>query len=214
MSATETLTPKSPSLTVLFARGYTFVAIESLGNTGQCSSVIPANQVITYAARDASSSWHTFTTSYTTASPAWGIQINGYNIAQVTATTSTSSYTSSSTSSGTGSTSPSPTPPPSSGLSTGAKAGIGIGVALLAIALGALIVFILARRKSRRNGHAVAIPTSELAGAYEPKSGYTDQVQVYELDNRTDVGMGELDGREAPVEMQSRTPVDVKPPSH
>jgi hypothetical protein len=82
----------------------------------------------------------------------------------------------------------------------------------VAIALGALIVFILARRKSRRN--AVALPASELDGAYKPKSGYTDQVQVYELGSRTDVGMGELDGREAPVEMQSRTPVDVKPPGH
>ncbi|KAL3422487.1 hypothetical protein PVAG01_06643 [Phlyctema vagabunda] len=194
---------------------YTFVEIVSQGNSGQCTSVIPANQIITFAALDQSSNWRTFTTSYTTASPAWGIPINGYNIAQVTATASTSTDTSGFTSasptlspsSGTASTSASPIPPPSSSLSIGAKCGIGIGVTLVAIALGTLIFFILARRKSRRNDHFGAVPTS----AYGSEMVYTDQDQVHELENRRDVGMSELDGSEGPIKP---TPVQMQPKTH
>ena len=161
---------------------------------------------------DQSSHWITATTSYTTASPAWGIQINGYNIAQVTGTTSATTSGPTSSATGTG------TPPsqPSSGLSTGAKAGIGIGVALVAIALGALLVFILARRKKRSQEYAVAgLPPT--APVYEPKKehtqyggaaqhggGYKDQVPVHELGDQPDAGLSELDGSGVPAELQTK----------
>ncbi|PMD32307.1 hypothetical protein L207DRAFT_572109 [Hyaloscypha variabilis F] len=185
---------------------YTLVSIVGAGDTSECSSILPANENIAYAVRDESQNWITATTSYTTATPIWGIQINGYNIAQASSTSSTGP---SSTPSETGTPTPTPTPQPSSGLSTGAKAGIGVGVALVAIALGALVVWILARRRKR--GHAVAAPPpSELA--YEQRKsgyggGYTDQVPVHELGSGQ-TGLSEMDGTGMPVEMHA---VNVNP---
>ncbi|KAE9372893.1 hypothetical protein N431DRAFT_376178 [Stipitochalara longipes BDJ] len=190
---------------------YTLVEIESEGDTNQCSSILPANENIAYAVRDESMNWITATTSYTTATPVWGIQINGYNIAQVSSTSLKPSTGPTSTSSGTGTGTPTPTPQPSTGLSTGAKAGIGIGVALVAIAFGALIVWILARRRKRGQDYAVAAPPpSELA--YEPPKGaygggYTDHVPVHELGSGN-TGLGEMDGTGAPTEMYAG---DVQP---
>jgi hypothetical protein len=193
----------------VFVSNYTYVSLDNVGGTGQCSSVIPAGNNVTYASFT-SGNWKTFTTTYATATPAWGIQINGYNIAQAGAIGTTSAPTTSSTPSGTET--PKPTTQPSSGLSTGAKAGIGIGVALVAIALGALAVWILARRKSRSRDYAVAAPPpTELA--YEPNRnpgpGYANQVPPTELSSKHYTGMTELAGSGVPIaELQASTPVD------
>jgi len=182
--------------------GYTFVTLADVGITGQCSSVIPAGRNVSFATRDDAGSWFTTTTSFTTASPAWGIQINGYNINQVTSTSTTSSSTSSNTSSG-GTAGPSPQP--SSGISTGAKAGIGVGVAVVAIAaLGALVFFILAKRRRRTGDYSASAtgPTSELA--WDPRKENNGQAQIHELGDRQDAGVIELDGHYVPAEMHSR----------
>ena len=201
--------PSFLSIPANSGRNYTLVSVVGYGDTSECSSILPANENIAYAVRDQSQNWVTATTSYTTATPIWGIQINGYNIAQTSSSSSRSSTgsTSSSTETGVGSPTPSSSPPPSSsGLSTGAKAGIGIGAALVGIALGALIVWILARRRKRAENYTVAAPL-----AYEqPKAayggGYTDQVPVHELGSGH-AGYSEMDGTGAPVEMQA---VDVR----
>jgi len=173
---------------------YTFVQVENEGITGECSSEVPAGKVITYAIRDQQQSWFTTSTSYTTVTQAWGIQINGYNIAPQTTSSSTTST--SATSSIAGTPPATNTPQPSSGLSTGAKAGIGVGVALGALALGALIVFIFAQRKRKYIADG-GEPASNL------KSENTGPVAVHELDGWREAGMNELEGRGVPAEMDS-----------
>ncbi len=165
----------------MFSSNYTFFQTKDQGTPGECSSVVPAGRVITYALQEQKSSWFTTSTSYTTDTQAWGIQINGYNIAPQTTFSSTASTSATSSTVG--------TPQPSSGLSTGAKAGIGFGVALWALALGALIVFLFAKRQRKRiiDGGG---PVSNL------KSKITGPVAVHER-------IDELDGREMPAEMDS-----------
>jgi hypothetical protein len=177
---------------------YSFVQIEDAGITGECESEVPAGEVITYATRDPESSWYITSTSYATATQAWGIQMNGYNIGPPTTSSSTTST--SATSSTARTPSATATTKPSSGLSTGAKAGIGVGVALGALALGALIVFIFAQRKRKR-----------IADGGEPgynlKRQNLGSVAVHELEARRQAGLSELDsrgGREVPAEIDSR----------
>ena len=142
---------------------------------------MPAGEVITYARQDLmGSSWFTTSTSYTTDTQAWGIQINGYNIAPQT----TFSFTTSTSATGsTDRTAPTNnTPQPSSGLSAGAKAGIAFGVAFWALALGTLIVFLFTQRQRKRiidGGGPVS----------NPKSKITGPVAIHEP-------MNELEGRE------------------
>jgi hypothetical protein len=174
---------------------YSFVQSEDAGITGECESEVPAGEVITYATRDPESSWYITSTSYTTVTQAWGIQMNGYNIAPPTTSSSTTST--SATSSTARTPSATPTAQPSSGLSTGAKAGIGVGVALGALALGALIVFIFAQRKRKRIAD----------GGYNLKSQNPGSVAVHELEARRQAGISELDsrgGRAVPAEIDSR----------
>lgn len=154
-------------------RDYTFISSANWGDTGQCSSVISKGQSASYWTRNSAQSWVIATTTYTAATKAWGVPINGYNVgqkalipAQITSSTlstSTRSPTSSSSSPATA------TPPitketTSSELSTGAKAGIGAGAALLALALIGAIVFIFMKRKRARAG------TVHEAGYVEPKN--------------------------------------------
>jgi hypothetical protein len=176
---------------------YSFVQIEDAGITGECESEVPAGEVITYATRDPESSWYITSTSYATATQAWGIQMNGYNIGPPTTSSSTTST--SATSSTARTPSATATTKPSSGLSTGAKAGIGVGVALGALALGALIVFIFAQRKRKRKRLA--------DGGYNLKSQNPGSVAVHELEARRQAGISELDsrgGRAVPAEIDSR----------
>lgn len=158
----------------MFSSNYTFFQTKDQGTPGECSSVVPAGRIITYALQDQKSSWYTTSTSYTTDTQAWGIQINGYNIAPQTTFSSTASISATSSTVG--------TPQPSSGLSTGAKAGIGFGIAFWALALGALIVFLFAQRKRNHviDGEG---PASNL------KSKITGPVAIHEQ-------MNELEGRE------------------
>ena len=160
--------------------------------------------VITYAIRNVVESWYITSTSYTTATCAWGTPVNGYNIAPQTSFSSTiSTSATSSTTSAFATRSAVVTPPatntpqPSSGLSTGAKAGIGVGFALLALALGALIVFLFVQRKQKSvtNGREVA---SNLKS--ENTGPVVIQGRMNELEGRR---MNELEGRGVPAEMDS-----------
>ena len=177
----------------VFYSNYTFVQIVDQGSTGECSSELPADSVITYAVRNLAGRWLTTSTSYTTVTQAWGIQINGYNIApQITFSSATST---SATSSTVGTPPATNTPQPSSGLSTGAKAGIGFGVAFWALALGALVVFMFAQRKRKRI-------TDGGGSASNLKRENTGPVAIHqrmhELEGRE---MDELEGRGMPAEM-------------
>lgn len=167
---------------------YTFIELRDVGNTGQCSSEVPAGKEITYAIRDEQQSWITTSTSYTTATQAWGVHIDGYNIAPPTTSSSTTSSTSE-TSSTTGAPPATNTPESPSGLSTGAKAGIGVGAALGALALVALIVFIFVHRKRK--------------SASNLKSENT-VVPVHELEGRREADLSELDGRGVPAELAAK----------
>lgn len=151
--------------------------------------------LITYAIRDFDSTWFTTSTSYTTVTQAWGIQVNGYNIAPQTTFSSTTSTTA------TSSTIVTPpatsTPQPSSGLSIGAKVGIGVGVAFSALALGVLVVFIFAQRKRKRiTGGGKPAPNLK----NENTSPVLIQQRMHELEGRA---MDELEGRELPAEIDS-----------
>ena len=188
----------------VFCSNYTFLQIEDQGTTGECSSEVPAGMVITYAVRDLLESWFITSTSYTTATQAWGIQVNGYNIAPQTtfsSTTSTSATSSTPSILATSSTIVAPPatniPQPSSGLSTGAKVGIGVGVGFLALALGALIVFLFVQRKRKRitNGGE---PASNLKS--ENTGPVVIQERINELEGRE---MDELEGRGLPAEIDS-----------
>ena len=181
----------------MVCRDYSFVEIADGGVTDECSSEVPAGEVITYAIRDQDMSWVITSTSYTTVTQAWGIQMNGYNIApQITSSSTTSTSATSSTARTPSATA---TTQPSSGLSTGAKAGIGVGVALGALALGTLIVFIFAQRQRKRK---------RIADGGEPvynlKSPNPGSVAVHELDVRRQAGISELDSRGVPAEIDSR----------
>jgi len=155
---------------------------------------VPAGEIITYAIRDQQQSWFTTSTFYTTATQAWGIQINGYNIAPQTTSSSTTSTSATSTS--TGAPPATNTPQPTSDFSTDAKAGIGVGVALGALALGALIVFIFAQRK--RKGI-----TDGREPASNPKSENTSPVAVHEIESWREAGVSELEGRGLIAEIDS-----------
>ncbi|KAJ6259078.1 hypothetical protein Dda_5975 [Drechslerella dactyloides] len=68
----------------------------------ECSSVVPAGKAITFATRNRQGTWFLTTTSYTTVTQAWGVPINGYNIAdQITSSASTTSTIGASTTAGT-----------------------------------------------------------------------------------------------------------------
>lgn len=90
---------------------------------------------------------------------------------------------------------------PSSGLSPGAKAGIGVGAAIGVLALGALIVFMFARRKRKHT-----------ADGGEQMSNLRNEnkapIAIYELDSRRERGTSELDGRGLPVEIDSSHNMD------
>ena len=174
---------------------YSFVQIEDAGITGECESEVPAGEVITYATRDPESSWYITSTSYATATQAWGIQMNGYNIGPPTTSLSTTST--SATSSTTGVPPATNTPQPSSGLSTGGKAGIEVGVALGALILGALILLILAQRKRNRIADGGR-------PAFNLKSENNGPAAVHELEGWREAGVGELQGRGVPAEIDSR----------
>ena len=188
----------------MFCSNYAFIQIEGEGVTGECSSVVPAGKVITYAIRDVFESWYITSTSYTTATGAWGIPVNGYNIAPQTtfsSTTSTSATSSATSTLATRSIVVTPpatnTPQPSSVLSTGAKVGIGVGFAVLGLALAAVIVFLFVqrKRKSVTNGRG---PASNLKS--ENTGPVVIQERMNELEGRE---MGGLEGRGVPAEMDS-----------
>ena len=179
----------------MFYSNYTFIQIVDQGSTGECSSELPADSVITYAIRNLAQTWFITSTSYTTVTQVWGIQINGYNIAPQTSFSSTTSTPA--TSSTIGTPTVTNTPQPSSGLSTGAKAGIGVGVAFSALGLGALIVFIFAQRKRKRITDG-GEPASNLKS--ENTGPVVIQQRMNELEGRE---MGELEGREMPAEVDS-----------
>ena len=147
--------------------------------------------MISYATQGQKSQFIITSTSYTTDTQAWGIQINGYNIAPQT--TFSSATSTSETSSTVGISPATKALQPSSGLSTGAKAGIGFGVAFWALALGALIVFLFAQRK-RKHFVDGGGPASTL------KSKNTGPVVTCELEGRT---MNELENTGMPAEMDS-----------
>lgn len=166
-----------------------------MGTTGECSSEVAADKVISFATRDQQQFWVTTSTSYTTVTQAWGIPMNGYNIApQTTSSTTTST---SATSSTTGVPPATNTPQPSSGLSTGGKAGIEVGVALGALILGALILLILAQRKRNRIADGGR-------PAFNLKSENNGPAAVHELEGWREAGVGELQGRGVPAEIDSR----------
>ncbi|KAK6541153.1 hypothetical protein TWF694_008524 [Orbilia ellipsospora] len=191
---------------------YTFVEIEDRGITGECSSELPANQEVSYAIRNEANNWVITSTSYSTATPIWGIPIHGYNIVQqITSPTST---TATSPNSSTGSASPpatgTNTPQPSSGLSTGAKAGIGVGVAVGALLLGVLMfIFIIQRRRKRTISDEDLQPPPALPSA-DPKPPTNAELegwrgaQVYEVQNFSPPVVHEVHGRNAPVELGPR----------
>lgn len=198
---------------VVFYSNYTFIQVLGEGNTGECSSEVPAGRVITYAIRDQQQAWVTTSTSYRTATQAWGIHIDGYNIAPQTtfSSTASTSATSSSTSPtlATSSTVGNPpatiTPQPSSGLSAGAKAGIGVSVAFSALALGALIAFIFTQRKRKRITEG-GEPASNLKD--DNTSPVMVQKRMHELEGRglnelDSRGISESEGREIPAEIDS-----------
>ena len=180
---------------IMFCSNYTFIQIIDQGTPGECSSVVPAGRVITYALQDKTLSWFTTSTSYTTDTQAWGVQMNGYNIAPQTTFLSTTSTSATSSTIGTP---PAPNiPQPSSGLSIGAKAGIGFGVAFWALALGALIVFFWAQRKRK-------CIIDGGGSASNLKSKITGPVVIHErmgeLEGRR---INELEGRGMPAEIDS-----------
>lgn len=78
----------------------------------------------------------------------------------------------------------------------------------MGIALGALIVWILARRRKRRQDYTVAAASpSQLP--YEPPKvygGYKDQFPIHEMGSGH-AGLSEMDGMGPPVEMQA---VDIR----
>jgi len=166
---------------VVIYSNYTFIQTRDAGDSGQCSSEVPAGKVITYAIRNPEQSWLITSTSYTTITQAWGIHMNGYNIAPQATLTSAASSTA-------GTPPATNTPQLSSGLSTGTKAGIGVGVALGALALVALIVFIFVQRKRKR-----ITDSGELASNL--KSENTGPVMAHELEGQRESGINELDGR-------------------
>lgn len=150
----------------------------------QCVSSFAIGQhAITYKAlsTNVNGIWETPSTVNTafrtvTGAGDWTILGNGIPIwyqatDQVSSTASTTSSITSSLSPPTSAIS-TPFPPTSSGLSAGAKAGIGGGVALVAIALAAIIGFILLKRRQRR--HHVEIPREELE-TIEPKHELVSQ---------------------------------------
>ena len=171
----------------MFCSNYTFFQTIDRGTPAECSSVVPAGRIFSYAILDQKSSWFITSTSYTTDIQAWGVQINGYNIVPRTTFSSATSATSTTV----GTPPATKTPQPSSGLSTGAKAGIGFGVTLWALALVALTVFFFAQRK-RKHFVDGGGPVSTL------KSKITGPVVTYELEGRT---MNELEGKGMPAEI-------------
>ena len=188
----------------VFCSNYTFIQIEGQGFSGECSSEVPAGMVITYAIRNVVKSWYITSTSYTTATGAWGIPVNGYNIAPQTtfsSTTSTSATSSTTSTLATSSTVVTPpttnTPQSSSGLSTGAKVGIGVGFAFLALTLGAVIVFLFVQRKRKSVADG-----RELASNLRSKNvgPIVIQERTNELEGRE---MDGLEGRGVPAEMDS-----------
>lgn len=160
--------------------------------------------MISYAVRDEAMSWIVTTTSYTTATQAWGIPINGYNIAPQTASPSSSTPISTSpTGSSTGGNLPATnTSQPSSGLSTGAKAGIGVGAAVGALVVLALIAFILLRRRKRKQNTVVSVESPDSNFKTPVVQPHPDK--THELQGWREEPVNELDGREVPSEIDSR----------
>ncbi|KAF3908193.1 hypothetical protein AA313_de0202252 [Arthrobotrys entomopaga] len=208
-TVTTTIENQSSTFVACCPPNYTFVEIEGVGTTGECSSELPAGKEVSYAIRDQNNNWFITSTTYSTATPVWGIPINGYNIAQqITSPTSTIA-----TSAGSGSPPATDTPKPSSGLSAGAKAGIGVGAAVGALILGALILwsFIIRRRRKPTTSDEHLQPVPILPSG-DPKTSTAAAVeleswrgaQVYEVQSFAPVSRAhEVDGtgRNAPAEL-------------
>ena len=75
-------------------------------------------------------------------------------------------------------------------------------MALVGLALGALVIWILARRRKRGEDYAVTAASPSELPSEQPKELYTDQVLIHELGSG-DAGLSEMDGTGAPMEMHA-----------
>jgi hypothetical protein len=134
-------------------------------DAGQCYSFVPSGQVVTYVTSTTSDNAQTWWTTELTADSqltAWGLPFNGYNFAEATSTSNGSSSSDGTSSKDSG-----------TGLNGGAKAGIGVGVGLGTLGLLALLGAVLLYLKAKRNRasdppYAAVSPPNE--GGYDFRS--------------------------------------------